>query len=357
MNSKNNNSKNSNLSREEINKYRETQNESEKFSIELKSMENDFDLDALEGWSNSKRGLELMSKLDGKFKRKFNYKNTLYTIGIILISIISIYLFYSPSKTITSHQNNQVTSISKKNIEKTDLLIPENIYQMVELPEKRQIKIEFIQNDLKSNRNEHKVKESQIEPKLNIEELPITEVEKIQVPLNLERNQEFGKEIYLHDVKLVDYRAYRSKPQIKTKLLLLNGTPASQENQYSAVNDANEWKTIEVPYIEYIDKTISLFAKGNNKKALTRLEQILVTYPDDINANFYSALCYYNLNEFEKAISSFEKCLNSGFNNFNEEAEWYLAKSLRSNGDDEKAKILFDKIEKSNSYYSKQKNK
>ena len=354
MNSKKINNSNSNLSRKEINQYRETRDERERFSIEQKSMGNDFDMDALEGWSEAGDGTNLMSKLDRKFIKKISFKFITFSLSIFLISGLAFYIFYPTSQTTSSDKSNLIPYISKKKSERTDLIIPSEIIKMTELPDKHQINIKTIQKDLISQRKEDNYAESKKENNLNIDPLPINSVNKIDIQLNTFKNQEIGKEIYLHDVKLLDYRVYRSKPQIKSKQIILNGTPASQESQSSNMNEINEWKIVDIPYIEYIDKTISVFAKGNNKKALTRLEQILVTYPDDLNANFYSGICYYNLNEFNKAITAFEKCLSSQFNNFNEEAEWYLAKSLQANNNDEKAKILFEKIKNSTSYYSNQ---
>jgi TolA-binding protein len=353
MNSQKNNNRNSTLSRDEINRYRETNDESVKFSIEKKSMEDDFDMEALEGWSTAHAGTNSMSQLDNKFRQK-NYSQII-TFSILFLTLISltIYLFTS-SKDITEKNKPNILSKPKVTIEKTDVLISSEISNMNELPHKEQIKIKTIQKDLVSQKRDVNFTHEKNEPKLKIEPLPLVSIKKIETTINANRNQESGKEIYLHDVKLIDYRAYRSKPQIKAKQLILNGTPASQENQSFNVNNLNEWKTIDIPYIEYIDKTISIFAKGNNKKALARLEQILETYPEDLNANFYSGICYFNLNEFNKAISAFEKCLNSQFMNFNDEAEWYLAKSLKANHEEEKADKLFEKIKNSNSYYSNQ---
>ena len=116
----------------------------------------------------------------------------------------------------------------------------------------------------------------------------------------------------------------------------------------------SNWRVTEIPYIEYLEKTMSLFSKGNYKKALSRFEIILESYPKDINANFYGGLCYFNLGEFEKAIQTFETSFESEFSNFNEESEWYLAKSYSANGQEDKASSLFKKINKNGGYYSKQ---
>ena len=353
MNSKKINNSNSTLSREEINRYRESRDEREKFSIERKSMENDFDMDALEGWVNATSGTQLMTKLDSKFSGKFKSKFIFISITLICLGLISYFCLNSSNQYSADNQSIKENLFTSKKVEETDVVIPNEIIKMVELPKKQQIKIKTIQRDLETQKAENNPNNPNQE-KTTIDLLPTSGLKKLESSLKPERKQEVGKEIYLHNVKLIDYRVYRSKPQIKSKQLIINGTPASQENQNQNPSDVNEWKTIDIPYIEFIDKTITLFEKGNNKKALTKLEQILETYPDDINANFYSGICYYNLNEFNKAIIAFEKCLSSQFNNFNEEAEWYLAKSLQANNDDDKARILFEKIKNSTSYYSNQ---
>ena len=109
-----------------------------------------------------------------------------------------------------------------------------------------------------------------------------------------------------------------------------------------------------MPYMDYLEKTIELFAKGQNKKALSRFAIILETYPDDLNANFYAGLCYYNLKEYTSASFSFSKCLDSKFLNFNEEAEWYMAKSFLAAGNVSEGKVILKKIKTDGGYYAKQ---
>jgi tetratricopeptide (TPR) repeat protein len=162
-----------------------------------------------------------------------------------------------------------------------------------------------------------------------------------------------AKEIYLHDLKLIDYREYRSHPKISTEQLLLTGTPANIDNVVNK-NEDSEWKTVEIPYIDFLERTIALFSKGQNKKALARLQTILATYPDDVNANFYAGLCYFNLKEFSSAQRSFKNCILSKYINFQEEAEWYLALSASANGHIKEAIELFDLIVKRGGYYSKE---
>jgi tetratricopeptide (TPR) repeat protein len=189
---------------------------------------------------------------------------------------------------------------------------------------------------------------------VEVNKLPIAPIENEEVKVtSLQKESLVGKEIYLYNMKLLDYRIYRSKPKIASKQMILTGTPANI-GETSDVEETTEWKTVDIPYIEYIDKTMEIFSKGNNKKALARFQLILETYPDDVNANFYAGLCYYNLKEFSSAVKAFALCDDTKFTNFNEEAEWYTAKSYLANGQKSEAKIVFTQIMNSNGYYSSQ---
>lgn len=345
-----------NLSRKDIDTYRETSDEKVKHAIEEKALGSDFESDALEGWSNSTVGTDSMKSMDRKYSTKFSATKWLF-IGMTAVTIIILFILMLPQGKSNIHvASNTNEKPNERSYEKTDLMLPEAIEEMKELPKKQQISIITVQKDytIQQEKIENKpVSENNI-PKENVEEVSMKPIESVKIDKEISKNQNFAKEIYLKDLKLVDYRNYRSKPVVKTELLILAGTPASIENENSKIEEDNLWKTVEIPYIEYIDKTMAVFAKGNFKKALSRFEVVLKTYPTDLNANFYGGLCYFNLGEYNKAIDTFEKCLNSEFNNFNEEAEWYLAKSYQANGNKEKANELFEKIKNGGGYYAKQ---
>lgn len=348
MNSnKHHNTNRSHLSREDIERYKSTHDESVKHSIEKNALENDFDADALEGWTASTEIPLTLKRLD----KKFIGKSSIYywiggTIGLLIIGF-SIVLFTQKDEKADAVQK-QTSSTSIK-VEQTDVLLPEKIEAMVELPKKEQIAVQTIISDFTEQKTEQTTKEIPIE----VDRLPITKIEEPKKEPTLVKETLFGKEIYLFDLKLLDYRVYRSRPKIITKQMILTGTPANIGETSESV-ETTEWKDVEIPYIDYLSKTMELFSKGNNKKALSRFQVILETYADDINANFYAGLCYYNLKEYSKATQSFDKCVDSKYTNFAEEAEWYMAKSLLAGGDKSRAIAIFQKIAGNNSYYSSQ---
>ncbi len=339
----------SSLSREDVETYQTTSNGKVKNAIEQKSLENDFDSDALDGWSENKASIHDLKKID----RKFKVKTTSFIFPTVLVLMIVLAAGFYFSKD-TSPNNNKVNQITTKQIEKptvehTDIHIPSEIAALVLLPEHKQIQPKTVKEDFVQK---EEIEKNEKREEVLIDELPKQHIPSSNLPKELAKKRFNAKEIYLNDLKLVDYREYRSRPTIPSKQLIITGTAANKETANST-EEIDEWKIVEIPYIDYIDKTIATFGKENYKKALTRLEVILKTYPDDINANFYAGLCYFNLKNPDKAIQVFEQCLKSEYQNFDEEAEWYIAKSYQQLGNTEKANQLLQSIKAKGGYYAK----
>lgn len=357
MNSKPMNKDQHGISKDDIHLYQTTKDEQMKHSIEKKSLESDFDADALDGWSENSFSVTQMKSAEqvisgtssaGSFKIY-----AVSIVGLILLHLLFTYTaFVNPS---LSQKNDKIVKI-----EKSDVQLPKEIASLEQLPEQALINPIVIKKDFKKAKEQEKEQASLSEQVVKVDETPIvlnptTDEQSSKLPESVSTiAKTSGKEVYLSDLKLLDYRAYRSKPSIKTQQAIMTGTPADQSGFETKNETEFEWKNVDVPYVDYLEKTMVLFSKGNNKKALMRFEEILKTYSDDVNALFYAGLCYYNLGEFEKAISSFHLCVQSKFDNFDEEAEWYEAKSYLANKNLTKANELFSKIVETNGYYSSQ---
>lgn len=347
MNSnKTTNSKGSRLSREDIETYRSTTDERMKHSIEKDALENDFDSDALEGWSDKRLPLSQMNNLDKRF-RSSNRLNFFISGLIAIVFIVGAIAIFQNQTTKTPEKQLVQQSIT---LEKTDLITPSIIEDMEELPLKEQIAIKTIVKDFSDQQ-----KTESLNPiiQIEIDNLPIKKIEPASPEAKILKETILGKEVYLKNLKLLDYRVYRSKPKITTKQMVFTGTPANKEDNKSS-EDEIVWNDVDVPYIDYLEKTMEYFSKGNNKKALTRFIVILETYPDDLNANFYAGLCYFNLKEYANASRSFDMCIDSKFINFKEEAEWYYAKSKLADGKTEEAKRKLSEIASNNGFYASQ---
>jgi TolA-binding protein len=342
-----NNNSNNRLSREDVETYRTSSDESVKHAFEKKAQESDFENDALEGWSDKSLQSPDMSRIDKKFlsSNKWIY----WTASAFTLIVLAFLLTYTNdqlnSKEAFTNNTQQIVSI-----EKTDLILPDRIEQMNELPEIEQISVKTIKKDFS---NQQKEETFVNEAPVKVDELPLNKIEEPKPLFGIVKESVLGKEIYWHDLKLLDYRAYRSKSKITTKQMILTGTPANIGEEVLTEEEPT-WKDVEIPYMDYLEKTIELFSKGQNKKALSRFVIILETYPDDLNANFYAGLCYYNLKEYKSASNTFSKCLDSKYLNFNEEAEWYMAKSFLAAGSVFEGKVILKKIKSEGGYYAKQ---
>ncbi len=310
----------------------------------------DFDRDALEGWQHSDTSFSKMKELD----RKMNFPKTNFTPYILGLSalVILTLTFFLISKNDNSSRIEKPLLVK---VENTDLNIPEGIDTLEAIPQRDQITV----NEIKTSQNEIKNLPT-TDKKEEIIDIPFPELVLEPLPPVIEQKpvvvskQKIAKEIYLQDLKAIDYSQYRSKPTVQIEQIIITGIPADQENKDDIVPEEPQMKLVNIPYMDYLDKSLSYTNRGKWKQALSRFNEIIQNYPDDVNARFYSGWCYYNLGQYNDACINFSACLQLEFSNFNDEAEWYLAESRLANGDKNSAKELFVKIRNQKGFYSKQ---
>jgi len=105
--------------------------------------------------------------------------------------------------------------------------------------------------------------------------------------------------------------------------------------------------------MEYLATSSSYFNKDQFKIALKHYLIILDTYPDDVNANFYGGLCYFNLGQFDKTTELLKKSYTFRFGNFREEARWFSARANLEQNYLVKGKYLLNEIIEEGGFYSK----
>jgi hypothetical protein len=336
------------LSRKDIIEYKKTRDSSRKNEIEMDVIDDDFERDSLDGWSENQVSIQQLKSLDRKMNFNFRYKLILTSvIASILISSVILVILNSKDS-----NNKKSTKENKNIITKSTIISKDSIKTFQELPVKMQIKPSKLKNDFEEKGLFHAIESTEsIETKETNREpirLPVKNLEKINNSLSKREN--LAKETFLNDLKIVDYRFYRSRP-IESVKNELGGTPADRELNINE-SDKNE-KGIEFTYFSYLDKSLHHFSKTKFKTALNRFEVILETYPDDANALFYSAICLYNLNQLELCENRLLKLQNVRFTNFDQEQQWYLLLVYKSLGKKNSFDILKEKIILDNGYYSK----
>lgn len=352
------------LERADVEAYGQSTDSSAKNAIEQKAMNDSFDNDAMEGWEELSYDPSVMANLDKKFAPAkgisfLKIAGGTAIVGAAVVSVLYITVFKEDStRMIADNDMEQVEDLNDPSnptkmqvivLDETDVSLPDPIEQMVQAPKADQVEAKQISQEFQDIVTFHTET-----TELTVQELPVADPIPTPKP-EIAKDHKLAKEIYRHSMKLVDYRKYRDKPQVKTKQLMLTGTPANQEDQYSEDEDP-VWRDVDVPYIDYLDKTVNIFERGNYKKALSRFETILKTYPDDVNANFYAGICLFNLKEYKTAIQHFSNCVNGKFSNFDEEATWMLAECYNKLGSEGKAKAkqIYQTIADGNGFYAKQ---
>lgn len=160
---------------------------------------------------------------------------------------------------------------------------------------------------------------------------------------------------HILNFQVADYSSFigetPSKPAVETGGVAAQY--ASKEEQAQAeAQAAKEGKSKRIPYMQYLTTCISSIDRGDFKQAIEEFGVILEQYPDDVNAQFYSAHAYYQLGEYDKALGLYDKALGNKITKFKDESEFYKAKSLKALGRTEEANKIFTKIAGKNGFYS-----
>lgn len=152
--------------------------------------------------------------------------------------------------------------------------------------------------------------------------------------------------------KVADYTKMRSKDwqSFESELGGLPAPFASEEDRAKA--EEENLFTTQIPYMNYLTQCVQAMNQNNYALAINKFKVIAQQYPDDVNAQFYTARCYYENGEFENAITYYDKTIKNSISTFREEAEFYKAKSLKALGRTEEAKALFTEIVNKQKFYA-----
>jgi TolA-binding protein len=356
-------SKNS-LQREDIDRYRDkgTSNE-EKQKIEEKSLQSDFDADALEGFESQQLDSKSMSKLDNRFTKQTNSPLNAKVISIIVTlaasfailvwildlnkgSRIEVALQEAEQATTApeAHQteeypDDRTTDDSEVIIEQGDLnkLDQEKINQISPV------------NGLDDAHEDIVLSENTEEPKISASSALAPK--ELFAPTKRNFTFQQQKELFMSDYKVVDYRGLREEKKLD---YLTELQEAHVNNMEILENDiiVNLEATKESYYVDYLENAMYYLKNKNWSQAKKQFENILSTYPDDVNANFYMGYLHFQRGEFASSLAFFKKSYSYNIGNFREEALWLIAQAKLAMNDKIDAKNLLEKIVEEKGFYA-----
>jgi tetratricopeptide (TPR) repeat protein len=329
----------------------------ERNALEKEALSNPFLAEALDGLESHPGSLsEFKRKHAKKFKRKRDFTLLIGFSVLALFFVVSYSIkFEGAAVKVDQYKEQSINHFSfvEREYNRTEVeKIPAAIDSLNKIDDHMIIPIDEIQ---RQQTNDHNATEN----KPNYD--PIT----IDEPLTHHDDPELVEEdlyqagqlsletVYMNDLMVVDYRVIkRADKKIHYTRMELSGTSAAQENENDRDETFVETK-VEVPYVNYLKKSMGYFASGEYKKALSRYETILTQYPDDINAHFYGGLSYFNLGQYDKAITYLDDILNDDYHVFDEASMWYKSKALIQLNRIPEAKEILLKIIARGGFYSK----
>jgi len=353
------------LSRGETGSYFDKSlSDADKHAIEEKMAEDDFSNEAMEGFENDPSALSEMNSLNEQWNAKHNsvassgaaYKSLFwFSASVAVVACVVIVVLLSQNNNKPEKENiiaqNEIKDPAENSIPVSEEKILEEIETAKPIEKSEQITYEKTVKAQPKTIIDVTAVNPAVIPEIKPEPVGLKKADEIKTPepekTVVRSNVKFT---YLQDLKVVDYRELYTS-NIKKTQLILTGVSADKENAGTKIEP--EYKTVLIPYEDYLNETMEEYKSNNYKNALKNFRIIHEHYPEDLNAFFYSGLCYYNLGKFDKAIEYFDKCINNSFSTFEEEAEWNKALCLMKKKKNKEAEELLVKIIARRGHYSR----
>jgi hypothetical protein len=309
--------------------------------FEKEMAENEFLFDAVEGYQSTSASVSDLDSVKKKIVANPNKKiiNLLIYSGIAAsITIALFYIFQSNIKsglyTIRSQKDN--TTLISSNHDTTNV----NDTNIIDInPDIKSYTAELIQ-----------VPKNVIVPE-SIAPLHINKNIKIENnnDINFAGYYKYKSNhlySYINDYKVIDYR-YDKRQNRKNSAIPSNIIEFEQENDYAV-------QRTEITYLAFLEQAIDKFSQKKYYDAVEDFNIILDQYPDDANALYYKALCFYETNDNNKSINLFNKALEQDINTFHEESMWYKGLILKEEQQYAAAEKVLEEIVNEQGYYGVQ---
>lgn len=160
--------------------------------------------------------------------------------------------------------------------------------------------------------------------------------------------------VYIRDLKITDFeKYYRQKITIQPERL--SGVPAKFDDKPGHITDPADPDAVRIVTADQVlDEALNYFNKGRFGKCISQFDLLLNHNPNDVNAQFYIAVCNVRLEMYGRALPLLDQVLASPNNVFHQEAQWYKALALIGKGERENAKVVLQQIVDKKGFYKKQ---
>lgn len=155
---------------------------------------------------------------------------------------------------------------------------------------------------------------------------------------------------YLHDMKITNYTTlyFRNNRFVKWPGL----SPAYSNTNEAGTVTGNLKQSATYYLHEEIARAMLLFKQQKYDQCAVVLHEIEEYNKNDLNCDFYLAMCGYYKKNYQAAIELLDRCIDNTNNAFLQEALFYKAVALYESGKKDLAKSIFNRIVEEDQFYS-----
>ena len=158
--------------------------------------------------------------------------------------------------------------------------------------------------------------------------------------------------IFIHNLKVADFKKLYFKNRVdELDPLLRNLSPAKENSDITDVDLSNE-EELHAAH-QLLVQGLYYISRNDFRKAIPSFLLLKEYNKNDINAQFYSAYCYFHLDNNYKAIQQFKEILTAKNVAFYEEAQWHLALSYLKVNNTKGAHNVLQEIVSKDRFYAK----
>ncbi len=328
---------------------------------------NPFYKDALDGLKENPESIDVLRRLEKKNVRFYKISPIFFYSGFVFVFFIATSVFLFNNQNVKIEESSFITvseMVINQRVVKSPFIEKDQVQQIEELTDlniEKSIPKE-VEKQVQSKKliEDYELKGLQKDSFSAYDEQKITQIERVaEKPMFPILNKE-KKRLQTETVPLtsmyglitINYSKIETNFLIKKRQLTYTGLTADAENSSSQEKDfSHEISVHEIPYDKYFSEIQHSFSQNKFKKALKGYKEVLKQYPNDLNAHFYSGLCYFNINQSQKAIEHFEVVKVHQYNTFRQEGEWYTAQALFDLNRNEEGIVLLNKIIERSGFY------
>ena len=323
------------ISIDDIEKYASGNlSEEQMYDIELRANSSNIDSDAFDAFTDNPENLNEIKNIKAEVSSNL-FKSTSYIKYFIITGIAAVltifFVFYAEIFN-TKDNNNFIAS----NTTLAEEIVEPSVNTESNVQQEFFINDVSIENDLDEQTPSNNIEKEDIVTKdrtksENIEHIKQKEMQTITVEPAINNNKilfAYNANIkHIIHYKIVDYSFYnRDNKSIKKQDIGLDARFANQEDKAKEKQLSDE--DLNIAYFSYLEKALNKYHKKEFSVSISMFNEILIQYPNDLNALFYKGMAFYKLKKYNKAIKNLDKVVINDINVFHQEAEYYKALSL-----------------------------